>query len=734
MKFRDDQLPIMKYKGGTMAVSAVPGSGKTFITAELVCKIIEEKLNKPGKVLVVTYMNSAVNNFKNRISHILEKRGIDSNNDYEVMTIHGLAMKVLQERPDVVGLDENFKVIDDVQKIFYLDNAVKRWRKLGGERIYRSLLSEYGTKKYDEKGERWWKDFLQIADVLISELKLNGITPEKVKENKEFLGNNSIIYILNYIYFSYEKMLNLNGYVDYNDILVLAYKALISDENLRKKFQQKYSFVFEDECQDSNLVQCDILSIISERIGEDTKKRECNLVRVGDLNQSIMGSFTSSNPKYFEQFLREADKNYVMSRAGRSTLEIMDLANFLVEYTVKNNPEERCREALRYQKIQPVENMEDFKNPEIDGHGIYAYSMSSWEDVKKRTIEAVKSFKTKHPDMTLAILLPFNSHVKELAEELRKNKIECDELSSTSSERLKIINILGKILSFLGEPDSIVKFRDLMCEVIEGDNEKKNVIINNITSFKIEDILKESVFKITSVCKLEEIDKNIFEDFIYKLRMLKDILDNLNMPLQELILYIGCKLKLKNEDKAILQYVASYVRYKNYGSNPMTLNEISEELLDVKSSAFTHICNVIYDIRGYEPVPEKVTVTTYHKSKGLEWDCVFLLYLNNYIYPYSIKGKFRSEHYYFKDEFKNPTAIGKAEVQKLLKNDVYYNPIIKAREEVICEKIRLLYVAITRAKKYLILMAHYDENKKDCPSKYFEIIKKFICENRNSMK
>ncbi|AZV57711.1 ATP-dependent helicase [Clostridium sp. AWRP] len=732
MKFRDDQLPIMKYKGGTMAVSAVPGAGKTFITAQLVCKIIEEKLNKPGKVLVVTYMNSAVNNFKNRISHMLEERGIDSNNDYEVMTIHGLAMKVLQERPDVAGLDENFKVIDDVQKIFYLDNAVKMWRKLGGEKIYRSLLSEYGTKKYDEKGERWWKDFLQISDVLISELKLNRITPKKVEENRELLGNNSIIHILNYIYSRYEKMLSLNGYVDYNDILVLAYKALISDEDLRKKFQQKYSFVFEDECQDSNLVQCDILSIISERISADNKKRECNLVRVGDLNQSIMGSFTSSNPIYFKQFLREADENYVMNRSGRSTRNIMNLANFLVEYTVKNHPEERCRGALRYQKIHSVEDIEDLKNPEVDEYGIYAYSMSSWEDVKRKTIGEVKSFKRKHPDMTLAILIPFNSHVKEIAEELRKNEIECDELSSTSSERLKIINILGKMLGFLGEPDNLVKFRNLMYEIIDGDNEKKNVIINNITSFKIEDILEESVFKTTSVCKLEEIDKNIFEDFICKLRMVKDILSNLNMPLQELILYIGYKLKLNNEDKAILQYVASYVRHKNAENNSVTLDEISQELLDIRSSAFTHICNVIYDIRGYEPVPEKVTVTTYHKSKGLEWDCVFLLYLNNYIYPYSIKGKFRSEHYYFKDEFKNPTAIGKAEVQKLLQNDVYYNPIIKAREEVVCEKIRLLYVAITRAKKYLILMAHYDENKKDCPSKYFEVIKKFICENKQS--
>lgn len=734
MKFRDDQLPIMEYKGGTMAVSAVPGAGKTFITAELVCKVIEEKLNKPGKVLVVTYMNSAVNNFKNRISHILEKRGIDSNNDYEVMTIHSLAIKVLQERPDVVGLDENFKVIDDMQRIIYLDNAIKEWRKLGGEKIYKSLLSEYGAKKYNEKSEIWWKDFLQIADVLISELKLNGVTPQKVKENKKLLGNSSIIYILNYIYSSYEKMLNLNGYVDYNDVLVLAYKGLISDENLRKKFQQRYSFVFEDECQDSNLIQCDILSIISEWVDENNKNRKHNLVRVGDLNQSIMGSFTSSNPMCFKQFLREADKSYVMNRAGRSTEEIISLANFLVEYTVKNHAEESCRKALIYQKIQPVEGIEGFKNPEIDERGVYTYSMNSWEEVKKWTIEKVENFKRKHPDMTIAILLPFNSHVREMAEELRKNKIKCDELSSVSSEKLKVINTLGKILNFLGEPDNIVKFSDLMYEIVAGDNDKKNIIINNIIDFKIKDILEENIFKTSLVCKLETIDKNIFKDFIDKLRIVKNILNHLNMPLQELILYIGCEFKLKNEDKAIIQYVASYIRYRNIKNNSMTLDEISQELLDIRSSVFTHICNVIYDIRGYEPVPGKVTVTTYHKSKGLEWDCVFLLYLNNYIYPYSIKGRFRSEHYYFKDEFKNLIAIGRAEVQKLLQNDFYYNPIIKAREEIVCEKIRLLYVAITRAKKYLILTAHHDENKKDFPSKYFEIIKKFIYEKKNFIK
>ena len=66
--YREDQLPIMLYRGGTMAVPAVPGAGKTFIICNLVCEIIKDKVHKPGKILIVTFMNSAVNNFKHRIS------------------------------------------------------------------------------------------------------------------------------------------------------------------------------------------------------------------------------------------------------------------------------------------------------------------------------------------------------------------------------------------------------------------------------------------------------------------------------------------------------------------------------------------------------------------------------------------------------------------------------------------------------------------------------------------
>ncbi|MBV4450744.1 ATP-dependent helicase [Clostridium tyrobutyricum] len=718
MRFREDQIPILEYNGGTMAVSAVPGAGKTFIVSHLASKIIEKKSDK-GKVLIVTYMNSAVNNFKSRISQVLESHGIHSSRSYEVMTIHSLAMKIIQERPDVVGLDEDIKVLDDINKSIYIDRCIDLWRRRGGENTFKNLLNDYGIKKYQEKGIYWWKNFVSVIEIIISELKLNSISCDKIDESSEILGNNSIVKIINYIYKDYEKLLKLNGYVDYEDIIVLAYSALKTDENLKIKFQNKYDFVFEDECQDSNMIQYNILSLISQSGSNN------NLVRVGDLNQSIMGSFTSSNPRYFEDFIDTADKKYIMNMAGRSSREIIDLANYIVEYTQKHHSEKNCRNALKNQIIKPVEDMDALKNPQMTEYGIKTYCMSSWEKEKESTVRAIINFKKKHPDMTTAVLVPFNKHVSEISQELIKNHIDCDELSSTSGQKIKITNILGKLLAFLAQPDSIDKFKDIIYEIIDGDIEKKDKIIECISKSSVEYMISENEFRISTVNKLKKIDEkmtNTLVDVCYKL---KNILENSNKDILSLLLYIENVFRFNSEDSAMLQLIASYIKYERFQNPNITLDMISEQLLDIKNPVFRHMSEVIYSVNGYEPNPEKVAVSTYHKSKGLEWDCVFLLYLNNYTYPSSLSGKFRSEYYFFKDEFKNPTALGKAEIEKILGNEIISDPIVQSRIEILCEKIRILYVAVTRAKRYLICMAHYDKSKKDLPSEYFKIIKKF---------
>ena len=72
INYREDQIPIIQYENGTMAVPAVPGAGKTFIVTNLVAKLLSEKKHKGGKILILTYMNSAVNNFKGRIKKTLQ--------------------------------------------------------------------------------------------------------------------------------------------------------------------------------------------------------------------------------------------------------------------------------------------------------------------------------------------------------------------------------------------------------------------------------------------------------------------------------------------------------------------------------------------------------------------------------------------------------------------------------------------------------------------------------------
>ena len=85
---------------------------------------------------------------------------------------------------------------------------------------------------------------------------------------------------------------------------------------LKEKFQNRYRYVFEDECQDSNEIQGKIIKLICEEHN--------NLVRVGDVNQSITGTFSSSDPKFFKEFMKEADYCYEMNMSNRSSADILE--------------------------------------------------------------------------------------------------------------------------------------------------------------------------------------------------------------------------------------------------------------------------------------------------------------------------------------------------------------------------------------------------------------------------
>lgn len=723
INYREDQLPIIQYEGGKMAVPAVPGAGKTFIVTNLVAKLLEEKRQGKGKILILTYMNSAVNNFKVRIKKILEEKNIDDKNSYEVMTIHSLAVKIIKEKPEIVMLNEDFNIADDLQKTMILGDCINNFKLNGGEKAFRFFVKEQKDPIWaDRQLEAWDKGFYDLVQNTISELKYKDITPQKLnkymKENRR-----GILKIILPIYTEYEKKLKANGLLDYDDMLILAHKALSIDEDLKRKYQNKYQYVFEDECQDSNEIQGKIIGIICEEHN--------NLVRVGDINQSITGTFSSSDPKFFKNFIESSDRCYRMDMSNRSSKDVINLANELVRYVTQNLQPE-CKDALEDMDIKTVPKNRGYKeNPQPDKYQISYKYYETFDKEIENTVKFVRNINKKYPDKSIGILVPYNDHVNLVAKELIKEDLEFEELGPNSLRKRRVIDNIALIIDFILNCDDKEKLIEVLDKVyMKTDNKegKKDFIqLLREDHLTVENLLYDDE---CSKDIIIDTDSDLYQSFLFGIKKLENIIEYPLTRIDKLILFIGDSMTIEKEEIAIVDYLAFYVKYLVAENNNINLQQIYNLLIDRKNRVFSYIIEVVSEINGYEPLPGSITVCNYHKSKGLEWDCVFLLGMTEFNFPDNIYQKFQCDKWYLKEKYKNPEANIKAEIDFILKGEVNKNYSKEIKESLIKEKIRLLYVGITRAKEMLILSASAKnsatDKKKQNPSMYLNILKSII--------
>lgn len=723
INYREDQLPIIQYENGKMAVPAVPGAGKTFIVTNLVAKLLEEKRQGKGKILILTYMNSAVNNFKIRIKKILEEKNIDEKNSYEVMTIHSLAVKIIKEKPEIVMLNEDFNIADDLQKTMILNECINNFKINGGEKAFRFFLKEQKDPIWaDRQLDAWEKGFYDLVQNTISELKYKDISPQKLEE---YMRENrrGILKIILPIYKEYERRLKANGLLDYDDMLILAYKALSIDEDLKIKYQNKYQYVFEDECQDSNEIQGKIIGLICEEHN--------NLVRVGDINQSITGTFSSSDPKFFKEFIEDSDYCYRMDMSNRSSKDIINLANELTRYVTQNLQPE-CRDALEQMDIKTVPKNKGYKeNPKPDKYQISYKYYKTFDKEIEQTVKFVRNIHKRYPDKSIGILVPYNDHINLVAKELIKEDLEFEELGPNSLRKRRVIDNIAIIIDFILNCDEKEKLIEVLDKVyIKTDNKegKKDFLqLLRETNLTVEELLYDEE------CTKELIidtESDLYESFLFGLKNLKNIIEYPLTRIDKLILFIGSSMMIEDEERAIVDYLGFYVKYLLAENNSMNLQQIYNLLSDRKNRVFSYIIEVVSEINGYEALPGSITVCNYHKSKGLEWDCVFLLGMTQFNFPDNIYEKFQCDKWYLKEKYKNPESNIKAEIDFMLHGEVTKNYAKEIKENLIKEKIRLLYVGITRAKEMLILSASEknsatDRNKQN-PSMYLNILKNII--------
>jgi len=136
------------YRKGYCAIPAIPGGGKTYALTQWAVKIISEGLQGKGKVLIVTYMNSAAKNFKRRIGEELNKLGITSNKSYFVSTIHSLCMQIIKDKPDGIMVSDEFEIIEGYLRGNLIREAIYEWKRRGNnKKIYEYFVDDIEAQR-----------------------------------------------------------------------------------------------------------------------------------------------------------------------------------------------------------------------------------------------------------------------------------------------------------------------------------------------------------------------------------------------------------------------------------------------------------------------------------------------------------------------------------------------------------------------------------------------------------
>ncbi|MCZ7553423.1 MAG: UvrD-helicase domain-containing protein [Anaerolineales bacterium] len=163
--------------------------------------------------------------------------------------------------------------------------------------------------------------------------------------------------------------LDYRGAVDFDDLIRLALTALERDEDYLERLRRRWPYILEDEAQDSSRLQEETLKLLAGPAG--------NWVRVGDPNQAIYETFTTADPRFLMNFIQRPDvQERRLPNSGRSTLSIIDLANYLVQWTRAEHPLPDARDALQAAPLieptppgDPQPNPPDAPEPHLAGRG-----------------------------------------------------------------------------------------------------------------------------------------------------------------------------------------------------------------------------------------------------------------------------------------------------------------------------------------------------------------------------
>ncbi|WP_416335267.1 ATP-dependent helicase [Anaerococcus sp. DFU013_CI05] len=632
----DKQAEAVLHKKGPLLVLAGAGSGKTRVLTTSIANLIKSEGIDPRNIIAITFTNKAANEMKQRVASLLN---MDVSHLW-IGTFHSICARILRMNIEKIGYSSNFTIYDTNDQ----------------RTLIKEIINDLGYK--DEISPR-------DAQNIISSLKNKSITPNQFLKIDSYYRNHNEYYE---IYRLYEKRKYEYNSLDFDDLIEKVLDIFKKDQQVLEYYQKKFQYVFVDEYQDTNASQYELIKYFAGYHN--------NVIVVGDADQSIY-SFRGadiSNILNFEKDFKDA-KVIKLEQNYRSTSNILNTANSLIV----NNIERKDKNL--------------WTANETGDEVIYKNNSVESEESKFVVDEIKKLVNQGYSYRDIAILYRTNAQSRPFEEVLMKNLIDYKVIGGLKFYDRKEIKDLISYLKVIVNPKDDVALKRIINEPKRGIGNKSVEQMNKIASDN-----NISILELITDSGYEQLLSDRLKKLAYKFyNPLREIFENaLKYTITDLINEVLDKsgyLKVLESSYS----VEDRARIDNINEFISAASEYEENNPDDTIYDYLENLSLISELEKTEDKDDSVTLMTMHAAKGLEFPIVFVVGMDEGLFP----GK---------------RSIDEGNVE---------------------EERRLFYVAITRAREKLYLTSSEVRRAYGKPvyyktSRFIDEIKSNIKELQNS--
>ena len=575
----DRQAEAVQTTEGPLLIMAGAGSGKTRVLTHRIAYLIDEKMVNPWNILAITFTNKAAREMRERAEKLKTEA-----QDCLIATFHSMCVRILRREADHIGYNRNFTIVDPGEQRTLMKRILKNLNLDPKKWNERAILGSISNAKND----------------LIDEVAYANLAGDMYTE------------IVAKCYTAYQKELRQSEAMDFDDLIMLTLRLFDQNPDVLTYYQQRYQYIHVDEYQDTNHAQYQLVKLLASRFK--------NICVVGDADQSIYGwrGADMQNILDFEKDYPEA-KVVLLEENYRSTKTILQAANEVI----RNNRNRRPKNLWTQNE---------------DGEEIVYYRANDEQDEAlfvARTIDQLSREGYSHKDF--AVLYRTNAQSRTVEEALLKSNIPYTMVGGTKFYSRKEIRDVISYLNLIANPSDNISYERVVNEPKRGVGPGTVEKIRNFASSQEISLLNASANILLSPVKGKA--AQAVYDFA---NMLLDLRERLyDFTVTELVEAVlektgytaSLAAQATLESQARIENIEEFLSVtKNFDESPD--NPTDESGLD-KLSRFLNDLALIADTDDGDTESSEVTLMTLHAAKGLEFPVVFLVGMEENVFPLS---------------------------------------------------------------------------------------------------